>query len=306
MEHGPRMRRDIYRLTALLVAAGLGSAASPAISLAQAVPSASADLIQVGPGGSPQAWVQRAVKHELDTIQQNDLPMRYKMRKTDRGGDVTRVVVESQQGTVARMIEKNGRPLSASEDAAERDRLSNILRDPNDFLKRKRRDGEGRDYASGLIKLLPQAMLYTFAPGQPQPPHPGPRQVVLDFTPNPAFHPPSLVSEALTGLAGRVWIDEATGYLTRMEGHIVRPVNFGLGVIARVYPGGTVEFEQTCVDGKTWVSSHLAENVTLREMMLRTVNNKTNMSAWDFEVLPAGLSYREAVHSLLDMPVPTL
>ncbi|HSU18825.1 MAG TPA: hypothetical protein VLI45_03700 [Acidobacteriaceae bacterium] len=294
------MRRKMYVLTILALAAAAGCA----FAQTRPAPPISANLTQTLPLGTPQAWVDKAVKHQLAMIQRDALPLRYKMRKIDRRGDITRVVIESQQGTVARMIERNGRPLSSDEDAAERSRLQDILDSPDDFLKRKRRDGEGRDYATQIIKLMPQAMLYTFAPGQPQSPHAKSRQIVVDFTPNPAFHPPTLVSEALTALAGRAWIDEATGHLTRLEGHILHPVNFGWGVLAKVYPGGTVEFEQTCVDGKHWVSSHLVEDVTLREMMVRTVNSKTRMTAWDFEVLPAPLSYQDAVHQLLDMQVP--
>lgn len=237
-------------------------------------------------------------------IHEDDLPMRYRMRKVDRKGDVTRVVIESQQGTVARLVQRDGQPITAAEDTAERSRLQEILDSPEEFLKRKRRDGEGRNYAAQLIKSMPTAMLYSYAPDQPQSADIGPYQVVIDFKPNPAFHPPNMITQALTGIAGRVWIDQASGRLLRMEGRVLHPVNFGWGLIARVYPGGTVEFEQTCVDSEHCVSSHLVEDLTMREMMLRTVTDKTQMSAWGFEMLPAPLSFQEAVHQLLDMKVP--
>lgn len=256
------------------------------------------------PDGTPTSWVDKAVKHELDMIHEDDLPMRYRMRKVDRKGDVTRIVIESQQGTVARLLERNGQPITATEDAAERGRLQEILDSPEEFLKRKRRDGEGRNYAAQLIKSMPSAMLYSYVPGQPQLPDIKSSQVVIDFKPNPAFHPPNMITQALTGIAGRVWIDQTSGHLLRIEGRVLRPVNFGWGLIAKVYPGGTVEFEQTCVDSEHCVSSHLVEDLTMREMMLRTVTDKTRMSAWNFEMLPAPLSFQEAVHQLLDMKVP--
>ncbi len=230
--------------------------------------------------------------------------MRYLIRKVDRKGDTTRQVIESAQGNLARLVQRNGKPITAAEDAAERERLNSILVSPGEFLKHQQREGAGKSYALQVIKLMPSATLYSYTPGQPQPPGATSPQVVIDFRPDPAFHPPTIASELLTGLEGRVWIDARTGTMTRMQANITRPVNFGWGIVGRVYPGGRLEFEQTFVDGKRWAYSHLDENVTVREMMLRTVNDKSKMTAWNFQLLPARISYQDAVHALLAEQIP--
>ena len=232
-------------------------------------------------------------------MQDEKHPIRYLVRTVNRKGDTMREVIESAQGNVARLLQRDGRPITATEDAAERSRLNDILTSPNDFLKHQQRDKAGLDYAIQLIKLLPQAGLYTYVPGQPQPPGATSQQVVIDFQPNPAFHPPSMIAEMLTGLKGRVWLDARTGTMTRIDGDVIRPVNFGWGVVARIYPGGHVEFEQTLVEGKRWTYSHLDMNITVREIMLRTVNEKTKVNAWNIQLLPSPLSVQEAVHALL-------
>jgi hypothetical protein len=163
----------------------------------------------------------------------------------------------------------------------------------------------GKDYTAQLLRLMPRAMIYSYTPGQPQPAGANAPQVVLDFQPDPAFHPPTMVSEVLTGLAGRVWLDARTGVMTRIEGKVLRPVNFGWGIIAKVYPGGTVEFEQASIDGRRWAYTHVAERATMREMMVRTSTTKIEMTAWGFKLLPKPMSVQEAVHALLTMPVPT-
>lgn len=230
--------------------------------------------------------------------------MRYLIRKIDRKGDTTREIVESVQGNVARLIQRDGNPITAAEDAAERRRLNDILASPSDFLKHEQRDGAGLNYAIQLIKLLPGAAIYTYAPGQPQPPGSTSPQVVIDYRPDPAFHPPTMISEFLTGLKGRVWIDARTATMTRIEGDVIRPVNFGWGVVAHIYPGGHVEFEQIVVDGKRWIHSRLDMNITVREVLFRTVNDKTKMSAWNFQLLPSPLSFQDAVHTLLARQIP--
>ena len=256
------------------------------------------------PPGTPDSWVEAAVRSELALIQDDKHPMRFLMRIVNRKGDTTRDIIESAQGNVARLIQRDGKPITATEDKDERSRLNDILASPKDFLKHQERDGEGRTYALQLIKLLPQAGLYSYTPGQPQAPNATAPQVVIDFHPNPAFHPPTMVSELLTGFKGRVWIDPQTKTVTRIEGDVIRPVNFGWGLVARVYPGGHIEFEQTLVEGKRWIYSHLDMNVTIREIMLRTVNEKTKMGAWNFKLLPAPINFQDAVRELLAERIP--
>ena len=256
------------------------------------------------PSGTPNSWVEAAVRSELAMMQDEKHPMRYLIRIVNRKGDMTREVIESAQGNVARLIQRDGKPITAAEDADERKRLNDILSSPGDFLKHQQRNGAGITYATQLIKLLPQAGIYTYAPGQPQPAGSTSPQVVIDFHPNPEFHPPTMVAELLTGLKGRVWIDARTGTMTRIEGDIIRPVNLGWGVVARIYPGGHVEFEQTVVEGKRWIYSHLDMNITIREVMFHTVNDKTRMNTWNFQLLPSPMSYQDAVHALLARQIP--
>lgn len=266
--------------------------------------SSTADPAEVFPAGTPRSWAESAVRHQLAIIADDAHPMRYLIRKVDRKGDTTREVIESAQGNVARLIQRDGKPITAAEDAAERSRLNSILTSPGDFLKHKQRDGAGKNYALQVIKLMPSATLYSYAPGQPQPAGATSPQVVIDFRPDPAFHPPTMASEVLTGLEGRVWIDGRTGTMTRMQANITRPVNFGWGIVGRVYPGGHLEFEQTFVDGKRWAYSRLDENVTVREVMVKTVNEKSKMNAWNFRLLPAPMSFQDAVHVLLAEQIP--
>lgn len=255
--------------------------------------------------GTPASWVAAATQNELAIVRsQGDLPLRYLQHKIDARGDTTREIIESKQGNVARLLRRNGQPLTAAENNAERDRLESNLVHPDEVARHRKRAEDMRNEALELIPLLPQAMLYTFTTGQPQPRHASSPQVVLDFQPNPAFHPPTMLSEALTGMAGRVWIDQNTHCITRIESKILHPVNFGFGILARVYPGGTIEFEQTQVNADRWAYSHLEEHLTARVFMVRTLPQDTTITSWDFRRMPAQLTYQQAIHDLLAMPVP--
>jgi hypothetical protein len=261
--------------------------------------------VSAQPDGLPRTWADAAARNEINIIRsEGTFPVRFRERKIDAKGDTTREIIETQQGSVARLVERNGQPLTPEEDAAERERLNDELASPDDFIRHHKRDAGTLETTLQLVKLLPQAMIFTYAPGQPQPKGETSPQIVLDFHPDPSFKPPTMVSEILTGLEGRVWIDAQSHVMTRIEGRILHPVNFGFGILARIYPGGTIEFEQVRAGGDRWVYRHVTEHLTVRAMLVKTVPQNAELTSWDFRLLPALMPYQDAIHTLLAMPVP--
>ncbi|MGA7156693.1 MAG: hypothetical protein WBY53_07605 [Acidobacteriaceae bacterium] len=232
------------------------------------------------------------------------VPVHYRQRKVGAKGDTTREVIESKDGNVARLVERNGAPITAEEDAAERTRLQDEIASPEDFFKHHRRDDELRDSVIKLVDLMPHAMLYSFAPGQPQQKGDAVKEVVLDFRPNPLFHPPTMYAEALTGLEGRIWIDPRTHTLTRIEAHVLHVVDFGFGLLAKIYPGGTMEMEQTNLGDDHWVYSHVDEHLTARVLLVKDHPENNVISSWNFQIMPSLLSYQDSIRTLLAMQIP--
>lgn len=258
------------------------------------------------PNGTPTSWVQAASQNELHIVEDDGtFPVRYLVQKIDHRGETLRDTMESRDGSVARLIARDGRALTAEEDADERQRLKDLIDSPSIFEKHHRRNVSARQYSSELIKLMPRAMIFSYAPGQPQPAGSTSPQVVIDFTPDPKFQPPTMVSELLTGIEGRLWIDARQHVVTRADARVVRAVNFGWGMLAHIYPGGTVEFEQSPVGDGHWLYSHLDEHLKIREVMVKTANENTTMTATKIQKMPALLSYEDAIRKLLEAPLPT-
>jgi hypothetical protein len=278
------------------------------VAWAQKTVGARAGLVHAGAelsAGTPLSWAEDAVRNEIKVIDDSDqVPLRYRQRKVDEKGDTTREVIESKEGSVARLVERDGQPITAAEDAAERARLMKDITSPDDFFKHHRRDHEVRDSVVKLVELLPQAMIYSYAPGQPQLKDVDGLQVVLDFHPDPAFRPPTLFADVLTGLQGRVWIDERTHTVTRIEAHVLHMVVLGFGLLAKIYPGGTIEFEQTHIAGDQWAYSHVDEHMTARVLMVKTLPENNVVTSWDFRPMPSLLSYQDGARLLLAMPIP--
>jgi hypothetical protein len=272
--------------------------------MGQSTPAGKADVGASPLSVDPRVWVEAACANELTALHYQGSYLRYRMHLVDEKGDQTRDVIESKDGSVARLILRNGKPLTDEQDKGERQRLNDMLGSPSAYAKHVKNDASGRKIADSLIKLMPDAMLYTYVPGQPQTgKNPGMVEVVLDFEPNPKFSPPTTTAEALTGLKGRVWIDAKSKYVVRMEGTIFRSINFGWGMLAHIYPGGKLMVEQTDAGGGRWIFTNFTEQLSVRALMVKTLNVKTNVEASEFKPISA-MSYQDAIHVLLNTPLP--
>lgn len=252
----------------------------------------------------PRAWIADAAANEAGIVDHRSISLRYLSHRIDAKGDTVRDTIDTPQGAVARLVQLSGHPLTPDQDKAERDRLESVLKSPSDFARHHHRDDEDRKYTLELVRLMPDAMLYSYADGQPQPAGATGPQVVIDFKPNPAFHPPSTAAELLTGLQGRIWIDVRARRLTRIEAHVVKRINLGWGgILAKVYPGGTLIFEQTDAGNGVWVYSHLEQKITVLELLVKTQKMQLQVTGSRFESFPA-INWQEAIHRLLDTPLP--
>ena len=218
-----------------------------------------------------RSWAVDACAAEIAIIHHTGSYLRYHQHSIDSKGDELRDVIESEDGTVARLIMRDNRPLTAEEDQAEHDRLNGLIEHPSEFARHINKDASGKKTATDLIHLMPDAMIYTYAPDQTPAPDTDEPQVVIDYAPNPRFNPPTTISAALSGLRGRAWIDTRSKTIVRMDGEIFQGINFGWGMLAHIYPGGKVDVEQaTAVEGR-WNVIHFHEHVTAKALMVKTI-----------------------------------
>jgi hypothetical protein len=251
-----------------------------------------------------RSWAVDVAANELIALHHKDSYLRYRMHSLNEKGDRVRDIIESRDGTVARLILRNGKPLTQDEDRAEQQRLNDMLASPSTFAKHVKSGESEKKIADRLVPLMPDAMLYSYTPGQPQTGNnDGTREVVLDYKPNPKFSPPNTEAEALTGLQGRIWIDAKTRHLVRMEGNIFRPVNFGWGVLAHLYPGGKLVLDQTNAGGDRWIFTRFSMRLSARALMVKTVNVNSTVEAGSFQTM-GPISYQDAIHMLLETPLP--
>lgn len=230
-------------------------------------------------------------------------PFRFRLSKQAPKGSNVKEIVETKEGDVARLLETDGRPLSPEAEQAEMDRLNNLLAHPE--IQQHRFQKEQADSAHGdeMVSLLPDAFLYT-ADGMVQ--AAGGPCYRFRFRPNPAYNPPDREAEVFRGMEGELWVDQRQKRLVRIDAHLTSDVNFGWGVIGRLYKGGSILVEDADVGMGHWETTHMELKLKGKILLMKSVDFSTTEDATDFHAVPPEIGYREAVQILKQTAAPQM
>jgi hypothetical protein len=266
--------------------------ASPRVTMASSAKPAAIPPIQTQ--AQAQALVERAVASEMRTAQDTSHPMRYRLRKSSPRLTSVKEIFETRDGAVARLLSIGDKPLSAADEEKEQARLDGLLNDPGRQRHRKQNEDADTGRALKVLRALPQAFLFQFA-GTGW----GPTGKVEKFTfkPNPRFNPPDLETQVLTAMVGEIWIDASQMRVTRLEGHLQRDIDFGWGILGRLNKGGWIVIEQADVGGRQWRIVRF-QMVMSGRVLFKTKSFDTTEEQTQFEPLPAGLGYRQAIQMM--------
>jgi hypothetical protein len=245
--------------------------------------------------GDPVELVRRASQNELRSSNGHH-PYRYQLHKIDDGKITTKQIVETKDGDVARLIAVNDQPLDSDAQKAELDRLNNLAAHPELQEHRRKREKEDSDRANEMIRLLPDAFLYHYEGMTDGPNGPCYR---LSFKPNPNFSPPDREAEVYHGMAGELWIDKGQERMVRLDAHLIDDVNFGWGILGKLYKGGSILVEQADVGDRHWETTHMKLSLTGKALLIKSLSFQTTEDASHFEPVPAEMGYQAAIKMLL-------
>lgn len=241
-----------------------------------------------------QSLVKRVLQAELNAAQDSTHPMQYLLRKMSPRLATTKLIVETKDGDVARLVAVNNEPLNAQDQQNEENRLHTLLGDPGLQRHRQEREQGDSERARKVMRALPDAFNYQFDGVVDTPQGPSYK---LSFQPNPGFDPQDLEAQVLKGMAGEMWIDIAEQRVTRLEGKRIRDVDYGWGLLGKLDQGGTLLLEQADVGNHQWRTTHMVLVMNAR-VLLKTIKLDTSLELSQFEPVAAGMSYQEAIQML--------
>jgi hypothetical protein len=252
---------------------------------------------QTSPQQASAASVDHALRNELSAAQDASHPMQYHLRKSSPRLTTTKHIIETKDGLVALLVSVNDAPPSADDAQKDKTRLDTLLSDPEKQQHRKQSENTDTARAVKVLHVLPRAFLY-----QDAGPLTTPAGLPVErytFAPNPKFYPPDLETTVLTQMTGEIWIDPAQQRVAHLEGQLQSDVDFGWGVLGRLYKGGSVAIDQADVGGGVWRVTRFQMKMSGRVFFKIKVFDTTEEET-HFAPVSASLDYKQAIQMLRD------
>jgi len=87
--------------------------------------------------------------------------------------------------------------------------------------------------------------------------------------------------------------------LARLDGRVDENVDFGFGILGRLYRGGWFRLEREQVSPTDWKTKSLEVHMNIRALLVKTFARETSETRGGFAPVPAGMSLAEGL-ALLD------
>src|SRR5579884_828054 len=250
------------------------------------------------PNDEVEQLVRNAAYNQLQAMRHPTHYYQYQLREETPQSSRTSLEIETREGTVERLLEVNGKPPSEAECEKDLKFLHRIASNPRLQQSRFRNQQQELTRREKLIANLPEAFLYQRAGTDKNT-----GWVVLKFQPNPDFQPDSRVANIMTGLAGTMQVDPASQRIAKINGRVIKAVSFGWGFLAKIYPGGQFDLEQSRLPDGSWHLSKLSVVLHGSELVFKKLNVDMTDILTSFQPVSDHLTIPQAINILEKIPV---
>lgn len=201
--------------------------------------------------------------------------------------------VETADGPITRLSLSNGKPPSPESQKSEQARLNHLLTSPQEQARHRQEYAEDEKRIGRIVALLPDAFLYEYA-GEENGCH------RLRFRPNPAYPAHSIEARIFHAMSGDLWVDARSKRLARLDGTLGENVDFGFGILGRLYKGGWFRLQRTQVSSTDWKTERLEVHMIGRAMLFKTIARETSEVRGGFVPVPGGMNVAQGIALLKD------
>ena len=245
----------------------------------------------------PVALVRHATQNEIAATGPTKPPFfMYKDNTQYKDHSITTESIETSEGGLSRTIAKNGKPLTPQEQADADQKLKSFAYD-KDARRKKRQSNRDDDQRSiTLMRSLPDAFNYTVTGVSKAPT--GHELVRLTFKAKPGWTAPTHETRVLEGMDGDMVIDQTAGRIAEINGHLFKDVDFGWGILGRLFKGGKFIIHQAEVGQGKWEETQERLQFNGKILMLKSLTIDSNETMTDFRPVPSNITTAQALQLL--------
>ena len=152
-------------------------------------------------------------------------------------------------------------------------------------MRQKLKDQQDDDARTRkMLGAIPDAFDFVYLDSDSAPN--GHKLDTFKFTPRPGYNPPSREIAVFTGMKGELVIDETAMRLAKVDGTLFKDVNFGWGILGRLYKGGRFLVEKSEITPTHWDTTHMLLHFDGKELIFKSLHIDENETDWDYQPVP--------------------
>jgi hypothetical protein len=241
----------------------------------------------------PAELVRAAIQNQ---IADDDQPHLFAWKERKNHGQETKVqsIVQTPDGPLSRVTLIDNKPLTPAQQDEENERIRHRC-DPDTMRRRRTAHQEDDARTRKMLASIPEAFDFMYI-NSTQTPN-GHTLAHLRFTARPGWEPPTREAMVFLGMQGEMVIDETARRMVKIDGSLFRDVNFGWGILGKLYKGGRFLIEQAEVTPTHWEATRTALHFDGKALLIKPIHIDESESAWDFHAVPP-MSVAQAVDFL--------
>ena len=106
--------------------------------------------------------------------------------------------------------------------------------------------------------------------------------ILVTFTPKPNAKPATRQGRLARAFTGRIWVDEATQEVTRVEATAIDSITYGYGLLARLNEGTVVTLVRKHIGDDVWMPMSIRFQGEGRALLLRKLNVDFGIDWFDY------------------------
>jgi hypothetical protein len=238
---------------------------------------------------NPRDIVRQAVQTELSASRDDHSHWLYFEIDCRPSKTLKQWVAEANPVSVDRVVERDGQTVSEWQ---QRQEMGAFIHDPRAQAKRRKSGQHDDEQATELMKILPDAFLWTKAGEKGS-------SMLFHFKPDPQFRPPDFEARVFAAMEGDMAIDRDQHRIVSLKGRLIRDVKIGYGLLGELKAGGTFDVERRELSPHVWQITETHVHIRGHALIFRTISEEEDDVKTHFEEIAAGTTLQQAQNELL-------